>query len=742
MRAVIVRQNPKPDGGLTMHKHRRPGEFVPLVLVLLAGVVFVAGPASGLAATGTAIATDVFSSGGCEGTSASFRLHDTLGQGPIGPLAVGATVTLQDGFWATMGAKAPAPGDTTHPADVTDFAAFRGDAHIGLGWTTPSDADFAGVLIRFSTTGNPATPTDGAPVPNGHAGQFWNLPNVGDDFLHDGLVNGTTYYYTAFAFDSSFNYSGGVNVSAVPADTIPPTAVSSFTATAGDTTVTLRWTNPEDNDFSHSLVRFSTVFPPTGPTIGSPVPNGNNGRFPNTPASADSFVHTHLTNGVTYYYSIFCGDEVPNYSGYWDAAATPRDTIPPGHVEFFTVTPGERSDTLRWQNPTDPDLKEVSIRYSTGGWASTPTQGSPVENGHDGKFTGMVPGGTNVFIHTGLTPNVTYKYSIFTFDQSNNCPGYTGETATPFDHTPPSLSVSMFQNPYVTNHVDVYLVGSEPLLGTSIDVRVGTTVIVMARNDSAKNVWRGDYDLCCTVGDTLHSCAEDLYSNEACGARVFSSSLLFAASGGSVRSADGRLTLSVPAGAVTRDTYVLVLESPGAAPGTGVVYEVSPGALAFGEFAEITIAYADSTSEPEHLCIARSDGDRLVAMDSYLATDRGVVMAYVKELGAYTLMWRADGSTPAYGDVGFQVVQSTPNPFVNSTSIQLAAGKAGQVQIDILGVDGRVVRSLFDGFIIPGRRSVEWDGCDDRGRPVAGGLYVCKARFGSEISTHKLVHVR
>ncbi|MFH1220252.1 MAG: hypothetical protein V1694_07335 [Candidatus Eisenbacteria bacterium] len=730
---------------------------LPLTILVIALAVYLAGPAPGLAATavkkaagspvssgtsvtaGALIAADVFSSGGQEGTSASFRLHDTFGQGPIGPLATGATMSLQDGFWATLGAKT-APGDTTHPGPVVSFEAFPQDTSVGLGWTTPSDADFAGILIRFSTTADPATPTEGAPVPNGHSGEFWNPPRVGNDWVHEGLTNGTTYHYTAFAFDSSYNYSSGVSISAVPYDDRPPGLVTSFTATAGDTTVTLQWTNPPDDDFAHTLITYSTVTWPDSPEDGTPVENGNAGRFFNSPASVDSFIHTHLTNGTTYYYAAFAADTADNYQAGALRSATPVDTTPPGYVQWFSVTAGERADTLRWQNPSDSDLEEVWIRYSTTGWAYSPTEGSPVENGNDGKFINMVPSGTNAFVHEGLIPNVTYNYSLFTFDSSGNYRGYTSASGTPYDHTPPELTVSVFQNPYVTNHLDVYVVASEALVDTSVHVSVGATELAMAQNDPDKHVWRGDYDLCCTGDLTIQACARDGALNDTCVTRSFSSALMLAASGGTARSTDGQFEVRVPGGALARDAYVLIFESQ-SGEGESVVYDVSPSGLEIGDFAEISIAYGDDASEPEHLCIARLDASGPVPIDSYLDKQRQRVVAYGKGLGSYTLISRPDVTTPDYGNGNFRVLANVPNPFVGSTSIIFEVARAGRAHAEIVSVEGRSVRTLADQVVAPGRNALDWDGCDDSGRRVAGGVYVCRIGFGSETVTHKMVHL-
>jgi hypothetical protein len=444
---------------------------------------------------------------------------------------------------------------------------------------------------------------------------------------------------------------------------------------------------------------------------------------------------------VAYYYSIWCGDEVPNYSGYWDASATPEDTIPPGMPDYFTAAAGERQVLLRWKNPPDADLEEVQIRYSTAAYPTLPTAGIAVENGNGGHFA-AVPAAADSFVHVDLAADVTYYYSLFAFDEAMNYLTYVSDLATPFDHTFPELAVSVFQNPYVTNHLDIYLIASEDVSDSSVVVTVGATEVEMMLNDEEQYVWRGDYDLCCTGELSIKGCARDLGLNRTCVTRDFSSSLLLASSGGMARSVDGQFELRMPGGVIERDAYVLVFKSVGEAAGTGTVYDVTPAGLELGDFVEIAIDYSDTSSAPEHFCVSSMDGERAAPVDSYLDRKTGRVIAYVDRLGSYGLLWRPDTATPAYGEGAFKVLQNIPNPFVGATSIGFEVPLTGRVRIDIVGVDGRVVRTLLDDAVKPGKHSIDWDGCDSGGRTVAGGVYVCKARFGSETITHKLVHMR
>lgn len=112
------------------------------------------------------------------------------------------------------GLPGPSAGkDTTPPGDVTNFAAQADDSEINLSWKNPSDSDYEGTMIRYSTGNNPypATRTQGTLVCNRKAAS-----NSNDSFLASGLINGTKYNFSAFTYDDSGNYSETAHVSATP----------------------------------------------------------------------------------------------------------------------------------------------------------------------------------------------------------------------------------------------------------------------------------------------------------------------------------------------------------------------------------------------------------------------------------------------------------------------------------------------------------------------------------------------
>jgi len=67
-----------------------------------------------------------------------------------------------------------------------------------------------------------------------------------------------------------------------------------------------------------------------------------------------------------------------------------------------------------------------------------------------------------------------------------------------------------------------------------------------------------------------------------------------------------------------------------------------------------------------------------------------------------------------------------PNPFNPRTVIPFAIATDARVQIDILDVAGRHVRSLVHAAFAAGAHQAVWDGLDDRSRALASGTYLVR----------------
>jgi hypothetical protein len=87
----------------------------------------------------------------------------------------------------------------------------------------------------------------------------------------------------------------------------------------------------------------------------------------------------------------------------------------------------------------------------------------------------------------------------------------------------------------------------------------------------------------------------------------------------------------------------------------------------------------------------------------------------------------------------FRLVQNAPNPFNPMTTVAYDVPRSASVAIRVYDVTGRLVRTLVDGTVDPGRYAATWDGRNDRGEAVGSGVYFCTMETPDYHATHKMV---
>jgi len=101
-----------------------------------------------------------------------------------------------------------------------------------------------------------------------------------------------------------------------------------------------------------------------------------------------------------------------------------------------------------------------------------------------------------------------------------------------------------------------------------------------------------------------------------------------------------------------------------------------------------------------------------------------------------------EGAGSSSGPQGHRLSQNHPNPFNAHTLIQYALPSESHVEMILFDTAGRPVRNLLRGIRAGGTHIATWDGTDDRGHPVATGLYLCRMRTGPFAATRKALLVR
>ena len=87
----------------------------------------------------------------------------------------------------------------------------------------------------------------------------------------------------------------------------------------------------------------------------------------------------------------------------------------------------------------------------------------------------------------------------------------------------------------------------------------------------------------------------------------------------------------------------------------------------------------------------------------------------------------------------FQLFQNYPNPFNAATAINFSLPEPADVNLVVCDMLGRRVRELADGHLSAGHHTIDWDSRDDRGEPVASGMYFYRLTAGDFSETRKMV---
>lgn len=188
--------------------------------------------------------------------------------------------------------------DGSAPASVTDLTASYNNRTITVNWKDPVDKDLE--KIEVSLNGK-STMTSQFVQKGTQSATFTSIPD-----------DRTEYTITVVALDASGNRSASVTEKVV-ADKTGPGVVTNVQSSSGETTVTLTWTNPSANDFSHVAVTSNPSLTTGSITVHS-----------QTAGSQGSATITGLTSGTEYTFTFTSYDDLGN--GDSDSTTTAKFT--------------------------------------------------------------------------------------------------------------------------------------------------------------------------------------------------------------------------------------------------------------------------------------------------------------------------------------------------------------------------------------------------------------------------------
>lgn len=113
-----------------------------------------------------------------------------------------------------------------------------------------------------------------------------------------------------------------------------------------------------------------------------------------------------------------------------------------------------------------------------------------------------------------------------------------------------------------------------------------------------------------------------------------------------------------------------------------------------------------------------SMGEKELSNILVVSTDAGIVTNLITDI-----------NDPRTISKGLILQQNNPNPFKRNTEIKYHLPTTGYVSIHIYNVQGKLVRALISRTSSGGHHSIIWDGYNDLGIPVNGGLYFYEIKF-------------
>ncbi|MHB0972197.1 MAG: fibronectin type III domain-containing protein [Thermoanaerobaculia bacterium] len=350
-------------------------------------------------------------------------------------------ITLADG--ADPAASSRCPGDPPALADSFTLQTNTGTATVTAGTVTLATGTWPGISLvevtndAGSTVYGSATPAGDTvainfsptALPVDTTSTQFRIRVTPKSHLAMPAPPGATYPVTAkmTSLTSTTQVTGTDNAgTTITIDNASPSNAAWGTNVAGNSTVTLNWTNPADADFSGVVILRNSVTPITdAPQEGVTYTSGTIGSSTvvyGGPAQTTS--DNTVTNGTTYYYKIFARDTCGNYStGVESGPLTPSNAVP-------ALTTGTATATV-------DSCNQISVSATFTGDSGTSNSSATFERATaiGGPYTAVCSNVTTASprscAFSGLTANTTYYFRV-TFTDPDGVSGQNPQIAGPY----------------------------------------------------------------------------------------------------------------------------------------------------------------------------------------------------------------------------------------------------------------------------------------------------------------------
>lgn len=122
------------------------------------------------------------------------------------------------------------------------------------------------------------------------------------------------------------------------------------------------------------------------------------------------------------------------------------------------------------------------------------------------------------------------------------------------------------------------------------------------------------------------------------------------------------------------------------------------------------------------------EGNQVISVTFYESSTGGQMQPTVRSLYVYSEP--SDSDDPHVPPV-LASISTFPNPFKDSTVIQVSLPRSGTANVSIYNLRGQKVRELHSADLPRGQSQLVWDGKDTAGKNLAPGVYIIQMRSDS-----------
>ena len=147
--------------------------------------------------------------------------------------------------------------------------------------------------------------------------------------------------------------------------------------------------------------------------------------------------------------------------------------------------------------------------------------------------------------------------------------------------------------------------------------------------------------------------------------------------------------------------------------------------MSTSEFLSISYDIKISAGEDQHWVLLSENGEKFILKESGILTVPSAEILYLSK----------EQKIP----ISFYLHQNFPNPFNPKTTISYDLPEDIFVKLTIFDILGREIAILVNENQKAGFKTIQWDGQDQLGESVGGGVYLCQIEAGNFIQTKKMV---